>query len=115
MDINRFYSELGRSLAARRKALGVTQTEIALRAGVTRASIANIEGGRQKLQLHQVYPLARAMELDDIADLLPTAVPMDVDDLVFEAREDVSETQLAQIESVLRLALAKAGSKADGT
>jgi transcriptional regulator with XRE-family HTH domain len=39
--------------------------------GLSRASIANIETGRQRIPLHHLYTLARALKVDVYA-LLPT-------------------------------------------
>ena len=51
----------------------MNQAEIAQAIGLTRASIANIETGRQRIPLHHLYSLARALKVDVYA-LLPTAV-----------------------------------------
>jgi transcriptional regulator with XRE-family HTH domain len=44
-----------------RETLGITQEELAKRTGYTRVSIVNIETGRQRLPLHQVEEIARAL------------------------------------------------------
>jgi transcriptional regulator with XRE-family HTH domain len=44
-----------------RKMLGKTQDDIAKTIGLTRASVANIETGRQRLLLHTVEDLAQAL------------------------------------------------------
>lgn len=54
-----------RMLAARvvmiRSAIGMTQKTLAKRAGFTRPSIANFEAGRQRVPLHRVEIIARAL------------------------------------------------------
>src|ERR1700730_4089733 len=65
------YRIVGAGLAARRKKLRLKQSEVADQIGLTRASLANIERGRQKLMLHQIYRLASALKVDSINDLLP--------------------------------------------
>lgn len=40
---------------------------------MSRASIANIEVGRQRLLVHQLYLLAAALKLDDAHLLMPVA------------------------------------------
>jgi transcriptional regulator with XRE-family HTH domain len=49
--------------------LALTQADVAKQIGLTRASLANIESGRQKVLLHQVYRLADALRLDSILAL----------------------------------------------
>jgi len=49
----------------------MTQGELARLVGMTRTSISNIEGGRQKLQIHTLYDVAQALEVPPEA-LLPT-------------------------------------------
>ncbi len=62
----------GRAVAVRRDELGLTQAALAGLVGMSRASIANIEKGRQNVLLHHVYDLAEALEMKKVGDLLPT-------------------------------------------
>lgn len=57
------YSKLGELVRAHRERLGRTQLAVAEATGLSRASIANIEKGRQRILLHQLYALAAALEL----------------------------------------------------
>lgn len=71
------YAEFGRIVRHRRAELGMSQAEVAERIELTRASISNLEAGRQRPQLHQVYVLARILETT-VNDLLPPdSVDMD--------------------------------------
>ena len=110
MDKDAFYRELGRRVAARRTARRLTQFDVAEAIGSSRASVANIEAGRQGLQVHQLYPLARALDLDDLGELIPTGVPATLDDEPLGDFE-VSAFQRAQIESLVRNAVATARPK----
>lgn len=76
MQINSdtLYVYIGGRLRERRRALGLTQAQVAQRLGVTRTSITNIEAGRQKLPLDLLYELCVALNLD-VATLVP---PLDV-------------------------------------
>lgn len=71
MDEDDIYQEIGAQVAARRNALGLTQAEVARKVGMSRPSVANVEVGRQRVLVHQLYSLARALEMDDPRDLLP--------------------------------------------
>jgi transcriptional regulator with XRE-family HTH domain len=64
------YEQLGDLIRARRKKLMLTQQNLAGRIGISRASLANIETGRQKVLVHQLYALASALDLAP-GDLLP--------------------------------------------
>jgi DNA-binding XRE family transcriptional regulator len=56
------YHEFGEWLAGQRKKLGLLQADVAPLIGVSRASIANIEGGNQRVLLHQYLLLKEAMQ-----------------------------------------------------
>lgn len=49
----------------------MTQTELSGLTGLSRASIASIEKGRQNVLLHHVYDLAQALRFRHVGDLLP--------------------------------------------
>lgn len=65
------YRAFGKAVSARRKALELTQAQLASKVKMSRASIANIESGRQNILLHHVYALATALDFAKVADLLP--------------------------------------------
>lgn len=58
-------------MSTRRKALALTQAQLANKVKMSRASIANIESGRQNVLLHHVYALAVALGFAKVSDLLP--------------------------------------------
>lgn len=74
MDEGEIYRAFGRRVATRRLELRLTQGALASAVGFSRASIANIEAGRQKLPLHQVYRFMSALKLEDFRILLPPAL-----------------------------------------
>lgn len=61
----------GQKLARIRKSRGFSQSELASRLGLSRTTIANLEGGKQNVQLYQVFVLARALDAP-VEMLLPT-------------------------------------------
>ena len=65
------YQAFGNAVSTRRKAMSLTQAQLASKVKMSRASIANIESGRQNILLHHVYALAAALEFAKVADLLP--------------------------------------------
>jgi len=81
-DRNEIYRRFGRLLTRRRKKAGLTQEKLATFLGLSRTSIANIERGRQPVQLHTLYSIADALDAE-ILDLVPAlprsdnALPID--------------------------------------
>ena len=61
-------------MRTRREDLRLTQADLAAKIGLSRASIANIEGGRQAVLLHQFLALAEALTIPPM-DLIPSASP----------------------------------------
>lgn len=82
----------------------MTQAELATAVAFSRASIANIEAGRQKLPLHQVYRLLAALELDHVSALLPEPVASAAAKLTMapsiHGERNLSDTARAQIEAI---------------
>lgn len=74
------YESIGRLVRVRRIKLRLTQDDLAQRIGLKRTSITNIEKGRQKIQVHTLYELAAALEVDPPA-LVPTFKTMEPDTL----------------------------------
>jgi len=104
MEDAALYREFGRRIAVRRSEMKLTQAVLGGRVGLSRASIANIERGMQNLPLHQVYRLTEALQLDDLADLLPplraseAAVPSNVP--IAEPDGGLSEAARLQVASI---------------
>jgi len=68
------YQQIGRIIRARRRVLDRAQGQLAQQVGISRATLANIETGRQRVLVHQLYAFARALELK-LSDLLPEQAP----------------------------------------
>lgn len=69
----RFYRLVGARVLAARVERRLTQGELAERAGMTRTSITNLEGGNQRAPFVQLYRLAEALGMSDYRALLPSA------------------------------------------
>lgn len=99
------YRLMGLAAAKRRSDKGLTQAEVAKQIGLTRASLANIETGRQKVLLHHLYRLATALDCESILDLVPpTFIFTDESEPVTFYGSDVSDQQRAQLEYFIRTA-----------
>jgi len=101
----------GRIVAARRRKLDLTQAELAAKVGMSRASVANIESGRQNVLLHHVYSLASALELSKVSDLLPTPPNSEAkeDFAMVLSDETVTARGKAQLADLIQDALARRG------
>ena len=99
----RLYRSIGEAVRTRRRALDLTQQKLADRLGISRASLANIEVGRQRILVHHLYSLARELGVE-VPTLLPTWPELvelkGLDDLDFSA--DVSLDQARQLARILR-------------
>jgi transcriptional regulator with XRE-family HTH domain len=97
------YRLIGSRIAARRKDLRLKQVEVAAQIGLTRASLANIEKGRQKIMLHQIYRIAEALRVESIIDLVPlrfsTSEP---DEPIIFVESDMREDLRVQAEQFIR-------------
>ena len=70
MDEAELYRWFGQLVRRHRDRLNLSQAQIADAVGLTRASVANIETGRQRIPLHQLFRLAGALQVD-VDALLP--------------------------------------------
>jgi transcriptional regulator with XRE-family HTH domain len=59
--VDNFYKEFGRLLRIQRNESELTQTDLAVRVGLSRTSVTNIELGRQQVPLHYIYTFATAL------------------------------------------------------
>ena len=102
MDSRSLYLQVGARIKSRRKHLGWTQERLAQHLGLSRASLANIEIGRQSVLLHRLYGIAGILNVE-VADLLPRlsepAVNLTYD---LPLPDGLSARQRAQIAHVLR-------------
>ena len=72
-----FYRQYGRLLAEARRKKGISQELLADELGLSRTSITNIEKGRQPVQLHSLYCIARLLGVE-LKDLLPSPQIFDI-------------------------------------
>lgn len=96
LEENRIYALVGKRIKAYRVAAGITQADLAHSLTLQRTSITNIEAGKQKLLLHQLYKICSALNIE-VDVLLPTTT---------ELFETVVSPQHGDIEQVPPLAAA---------
>lgn len=102
VDQAKLYREIGARIRARRDGLNKTQAELAVDVGLSRPSLANIEGGRQNLQVHQLYLLSTSLRLN-VQDLLPAMQEIDEEDSEkLKMPDDLTESQQLQIKALLK-------------
>jgi transcriptional regulator with XRE-family HTH domain len=67
------YKQIGGIVRALRRRADKPQDALAGQLGISRATLANIETGRQRILVHQLYAIARALNVK-LTDLLPPAL-----------------------------------------
>lgn len=58
---SKFYKDIGKDIKAKRLANKLTQAQLAERLNISRASVANIEVGRQQILLHTYFDIYKAI------------------------------------------------------
>ena len=66
------YRQIGGVIRALRRRQDKAQEAVAGQLGISRATLANIETGRQRILVHQLYAIAQALDVK-VSDLLPGA------------------------------------------
>ena len=79
MNPDSFYKQIGLRIQERRENQGRVQKELAGRLAISRGSLANIETGRQRIMVHQLYRIAAELELSP-TDLLPPMPAKQIDE-----------------------------------
>jgi len=67
------YKRLGREITQRRKALRITQQSLADAIGISRAAVANIERGEQRVFFDQIVAIASYLGANSVDELLNTS------------------------------------------
>jgi transcriptional regulator with XRE-family HTH domain len=73
MKLEPIYKTIGGIIRQRRRRLELAQTKLAARLGMSRATLANIETGRQRVLVHHLYAFAEALDMKP-GDLLPQMI-----------------------------------------
>ena len=75
MEPRDLYKEVGHNIRRCRNGAHRTQEQLAAEIGMSRASLANIEAGRQQVLVHHLYAIAAALDLDSPSVLMPPLKP----------------------------------------
>lgn len=97
-----YKEELGMRIRDRREELGMTQAELAKKLGYTnRSMVSLVESGKRSLDVDQLRPLAKALELS-IDDLLdgPTSIDDQLTETLSRMTEDQKEAALRFLQSM---------------
>jgi transcriptional regulator with XRE-family HTH domain len=105
MDQKLLYQQIGLLIREQRKRHNFTQDHIAKQINMSRAAIANIEAGRQQLLVHQLYGIAKALEIEFTSLIPPPKSEREVlhPDKV-RLPDDLTNTQREQILRLIRSA-----------
>jgi transcriptional regulator with XRE-family HTH domain len=66
MNEDEIYARFGSLVRAYRTELGMSQSKLATSVSLSRASIANIEAGKQKILLHHLYKFSEALNISPL-------------------------------------------------
>lgn len=72
MTSDELYRALGRLIAEKRRRAGMTQLALAKSLDLSRASVANIERGKQAVQLHVIFRMATILNIS-VLELIPSS------------------------------------------
>lgn len=70
MDVPPIYKRIGSQIARKRKLLGLTQQELSGAIGISRAAVANIERGEQRVFFDQLLQICAFLGLNSVDGLL---------------------------------------------
>lgn len=62
-DIEPMYQNIGKVISERRRKLHMTQVDLAATVKISRPSLANIEAGRQRIMLHDIFKFEEVLDL----------------------------------------------------
>ncbi len=114
-DIEPFYKDLGKRIQGARDRAGLTQQDVADRLipKVTRASIANMESGKQRILCHTLVALSAVLSMQP-EELLPSVTASSAADEHKEPDGPLKEIELELTRKLGRRATTNILTKLDG-
>jgi transcriptional regulator with XRE-family HTH domain len=64
MALKDLYQIIGKGVRELRDLKGLTQADLSAKTNINRATISNIESGKQQVSLHYLYLIAKALEVE---------------------------------------------------
>ena len=95
MDETALYELIGRKIREKRiaKEIGLSQDKLAEQLSMSRASIVNIEAGRQRPPIHILWRIAEILKTE-ISDMMPTETEYDQYLVSKDPREKIQQELL---------------------
>jgi transcriptional regulator with XRE-family HTH domain len=109
-DFDDLYAEVGRRLRQARVTKGLSQERLAQQLGISRASVVNIEAGRQRAPLHLLWQLSEALGTDlsllipRREELSPTAKESTLDPVMVKQIREAANNDPDAVKILTRLA-----------
>jgi|SRR5882757_9410894 len=103
MSLEPLYRTIGSVIRAKRRQRDWSQELLAQKLMISRGTLANIEAGRQRILVHQLYAIAAALELKPI-DLLPAATAAASTPEAFPLPENLNAQQKDQLARLIQSA-----------
>lgn len=109
-DFDDLYGEVGRKLRQARVTQGFSQERLAQQLGISRASVVNIEAGRQRAPLHLLWQLSEALATDlsmlipRREELSPTAREAALDPAMVKQIREAANNDSDGVKALTRLA-----------
>ena len=108
-DFDELYAEVGRKLRQARETQGLSQERLAKQLGISRASVVNIEAGRQRAPLHLLWQFSEALGTDlsllipRREELTPSAKQVALDPTVVKQIKEAANNDPDAVKALTRL------------
>ncbi|MGA7314996.1 MAG: helix-turn-helix domain-containing protein [Silvibacterium sp.] len=108
-DIDELYAEVGRKLRQARVTQGLSQEKLAQQLGISRASVVNVEAGRQRAPLHLLWQFSETLATDlnllipRREELSPTAKESALDPAMVKQIREAANSDPDAVKALTRL------------
>ena len=100
----RFYSEIGSKIQEARKSASLSQDELSKKVNKSRASIVNIEKGRQHLPLHLLWDISEVLQINicSLISNFESTVEEDLNEVFKKTLKKTTKKTLINEESMVK-------------